>query len=226
MQEILDFLNDLHRNNNRPWFEQNKERYRRAQQSFNGFIQQLIYGIREFDPSIEGVEVKDCTYRIYRDIRFSHDKSPYKTHFGAFIAPGGRKGGYSGYYFHLEADGATYTGSHLIAAGSYCPPPKILESIRTDIFDRPQEFLTLLDTASGFSLDDEFRVKRLPKGFPADFEYADYLKYKDYTLYRTLSDEEVLSPGLLGNVLAECRKVQPYLAWINRATRYAYEEIM
>src|SRR5574344_204710 len=101
MKEIIAFLKDLSNNNNKEWFNANKDRYISVQAKFNEIVEQIIGGIQEFDSSVSGLTVKDCIYRIYRDIRFSNDKSPYKTHMGAYICPGGKKSGYSGYYFHI-----------------------------------------------------------------------------------------------------------------------------
>ncbi len=95
MKEIITFLQELQQNNNREWFIANKTRYTTLQARFNAFVNELIGEISQFDDSITGLTAKDCTYRIYRDVRFSADKSPYKIHMGAFICPGGKKSGYS-----------------------------------------------------------------------------------------------------------------------------------
>ena len=102
MKIVLDFINQLSLNNNKEWFDKNKSFYQEAKHCFETFTQQLIANIETFDPTIRGLQVKDCTYRIYRDLRFSKDKTPYKTHFGAYICPNGKKSGLGGYYFHLE----------------------------------------------------------------------------------------------------------------------------
>ncbi|MDD2611849.1 MAG: DUF2461 domain-containing protein, partial [Bacteroidales bacterium] len=105
MKTILSFLNQISDNNNKSWFDAHKSEYVAANETFNSFIEKLIVGIASFDPSIKGITVKDCTYRFYRDIRFSTNKMPYKTHFGAYICPYGKKSGYAGYYFHIEPKG-------------------------------------------------------------------------------------------------------------------------
>ena len=102
MKQVVEFLTLLHENNDKAWFDSHKEMYKRALSCFEVFTAKLIDGIAAFDPSVRGLTVKDCTWRIYRDTRFSPDKTPYKTHMGAFVAPRGKKGGYSGYYFHVE----------------------------------------------------------------------------------------------------------------------------
>lgn len=225
MRKTVDFLADLRENNNKPWFDANKASFVEAQSEFNDFALRLLEGIGEFDESVRGLQLRDISYRIYRDVRFSNDKTPYKTHFGTYICRGGKKSGYAGYYFHVEAPGADYIGNNILAAGSYCPPPKVLESIRTDIYDDPQRFIGAIDNAKGFRLQDESRLKRAPKGFPADFEHIGLLMYRDYSLYKVVTREELLSPELFDRVLADFKAAKPFLDLLNRATQYAFEEM-
>ena len=100
MDTILAYLRNLEANNNKPWFDAHKNEYQEARAHFNAIIEQLIEGVMAFDPSVKGVGIKESTYRIHKDMRFSKDGLPYKTHFGAYICRGGKKSGYSGYYFH------------------------------------------------------------------------------------------------------------------------------
>ena len=133
MKRVIDFLSDLSRNNNKPWLETNRDRYLQAQELFHSFTRELIEGIAMFDAEVSGLTVKDCTFRLYRDIRFSPDKTPYKTNMGAYICPGGKKSGYAGYYFHLEAPGKGNNGNHFMSSGLYQPAPLVLKSVRDDI---------------------------------------------------------------------------------------------
>ena len=121
MKEIYDFLRELRENNDREWFNAHKKRYVELKAWFDEWVGKLIEKTAGFDEEIEGLNVKDCVYRIYRDVRFSPDKSPYKTHFAAYLAsPGGRNSQRAGYYVHLEPDGS------LLAGGLYCPEPSLL----------------------------------------------------------------------------------------------------
>ena len=129
MKEILVFLNELAAHNDREWFNAHKAEYQSAAARFSDFSAGLIEGIRAFDDTIGPLTPKDCTYRIYRDIRFSKDKSPYKTHMGVYINRGGKKSGYSGYYFHV---GARSVGN-MVAVGDICCPPEVLRILREDI---------------------------------------------------------------------------------------------
>ena len=112
MKEVLQFLQDLSEHNDKPWFEANKQRYLAAKANVDRLAEELIDAIRTFDDSIGPLTPKDCTWRIYRDTRFSHDKRPYKTQMGVYVARGGKKAGFSGYYFQIGAPDA----GHMLAA--------------------------------------------------------------------------------------------------------------
>lgn len=224
MKNIIYFLSDLSVNNNREWFEANKPRYKQVQEEFSAFTEQLITGISRFDSSIAGLTPKDCLYRIYRDTRFSNDKTPYKTHIGAYVCRKGKKSGYAGYYFHIEAEGSNYNGTSLLAAGLYCPQPNVLKSVRDEIFDNGQEFLATINKATGFDMDHNDRLQRVPTGFPKDSEYAEYLKLKDFSLYKGIDNSFITSPKLLEKTLAEFEKSLDFNNLLNRAVDFAYDE--
>ncbi len=126
--QILQFLTELRENNYREWFQDNKKRYDALKDGFTEEVQQLINRIGLFDPEIIGLEAKDCLFRIYRDIRFSPDKTPYKTHFGAYIARGGRSSERGGYYLHLEP------GNSMLSGGVWMPPTPLLKKLRQEFF--------------------------------------------------------------------------------------------
>lgn len=215
MKEILDFLSELKQNNNREWFEANKERYKLLQEQFNALTQQLIDGIVLFDPSVKGVTVKDCTYRIYRDVRFSPNKEPYKTHMGAYVCPGGKKSGLAGYYFHIEPEHS------ILAVGLHCPEPNVLKSVRDEIEDNGAEFLAAIRKAKGFVLDETVKLQRVPKGFPATSEYAEYLKLKEFDLITSLTVDD----HLLETSLKQFKLAKGFNDLLNKAVRYAHEEM-
>lgn len=223
MKRVINFLNTLKHNNNRVWFEEHKREYKEAQSIFNTFVEKLISAISEFDPTVKEQTVKSCTYRIYRDTRFSKDKTPYKTHMGAFISPQGKNGGYSGYYFHIEAEGADYIGSHILSTGIYMPEPIVLKSIKEEIFLNGQDFESLLESAKGFSLDRSNMLKRVPNGYAADSVYSEYLKYKDFFLVKRVDDKYIEDNKLLENVVADFEKTYSFNLWVNKAVHYAYE---
>ena len=226
MQEVLDFFRRLHDNNDREWFDAHRSEWTRVKGLFAAFTGRLIDGIASFDPTVRGLRVQDCTYRIARDTRFSADKRPYKSWIGAFVAPRGKQSGYAGYYFHIEPSGDGLLGNHLMAAGAVCIEPPVLRSIREEVLDHGEELTQAIRAASGFRLDTSNRLKRVPTGFPSDSEYADLLKQKDFCLEKNISEELILSDTLVEYLVEEFRRTQPFIAQLNRAIQYAYEEGM
>jgi len=190
IKKLLDYLHDLGKNNNREWFQKNKSTYDELRKEFEAFINDMIPEIRKFDKNIGMITAKECVFRIYRDIRFSKDKTPYKTHFGAFIANGGRKTLAPGYYIHLTND------ESMIAGGVYMPPPEQFRTPTPVIFYNASDLKAILSD-KGFKkyfggLGDYEKLVRPPKGFPQDFEDIDLLKYKSFTVAHNVSNENLL----------------------------------
>lgn len=221
MKEVISFLAGLQANNDREWFNAHKDDYRAAQQRFNEFTEALIAGISSFDGSVSGLQVKDCTYRIYRDTRFSNDKSPYKCHMGAFICPGGKKSGMAGYYFQVGPDDDGYDAGNMLASGHYCIEPAALRVLREDITYGGSDFADAVATAKGFELDEEGKLKRVPNGYPKDCQWAEYLKFRTYCLVKSPGRTYVTRPGLLGRLLEDFKATKPFLDFVNRAIAYS-----
>lgn len=228
MREAMAFLRELAANNHKAWMDENRERYRLHRGRFERWVEELIDAISTFDPAISGLTAKDCTYRMNRDIRFSADKSPYKTHFSAFIAPRGKNSGLAGYYIHLEpvVEGSSMIGHSILAAGQVCIPPAILRSIREEIVDNGDLMRQHIDEAEGFRIDTEGSLKRLPKGFEGEQHNTDLLRLKDHCLVLDLSEEEICEPDFTQRTLDRFRTAKPYLDQLNRAIEYGYEEYM
>lgn len=220
LKEILAFLRELRENNNREWFNENKERYVRLKKEFDVFTGVLIDKITLFDPEIRGLEVKDCVYRIYRDVRFSPDKSPYKTHFASYIATkGGRNSRRGGYYIHIQPDGCFLSG------GIYCPEPAVLKKLRQDVYDNVDEFKQILDNKEfkkDFSgLDNTNILKNVPSPFPKDCPDGDLLKHKDYTVLSPKLDSFFETGDVLSKILTVFEKLYPF----NRFLNYTIDEM-
>ncbi|HOY37989.1 MAG: DUF2461 domain-containing protein [Bacteroidales bacterium] len=214
LQRIFGFLNELQQNNNREWFRQNEAAYRQSVSLFEKFVQQLVIGINEFDPSIGHPEAKDCIFRIYRDVRFSHNKEPYKTNFGAYIAEGGKKSIKAGYYVHLQP-GASFAGG-----GIYMPAPEILKAIRSEIYYNTEEFKRIMgakEFTTYFSGIYGDKLKTCPKDFPKDFPDASLLVYKDYTVIHSFSDHEMFSENITDEILKVFRAQHPFNDFLNNA---------
>lgn len=220
MKQVLRFLHSLSLHNDKVWFETHKSDYLTAKATVSELAVKLIDGIRSFDGSIGPLSVSDCTYRIYRDVRFSKDKSPYKTHMGVFITRGGKKSGYSGYYFHIDG-----SGKHLLAIGDYMTEPRVLKTLREDIEMGGGDFRRILDSlAPGLYLDTENALKKVPKGFPADSPDAEFLKLRNFCLLKDLDRDFILSPDLASKLLDIFRTGKPFLDYINRAIDFCRED--
>lgn len=227
MKEIIQFLRELENNNNKEWFTTNKNRYKIVQQKVYDLCEQMIIEIGKFDEEIAKLSVKECTYRIYRDTRFSKDKDPYKTHFGIFLAPGGKKSMHAGYYLHIgTGNGNSYPAAHMLASGNYCYDPKAIKILREDISDGWDEFTsTVMDVAdSRFWVDMEGALKKVPKPYTAEAPYADFMRLKSFCLVTNIDEDFMTSPNLVQRVADLFRTTKPFNDYVNRAVDYAREE--
>jgi len=187
---IYKYLLDLRENNNRDWFHANKAQYNQAKKDFELFIELSIEQIKQIDPSVAGNNAKDCIFRIFRDVRFSNDKRPYKTNFGAFIARGGRKSKYGGYYIHIEPEQC------FLGGGCYMPESKTLKAIREEIFHHPEEFKAIITNPNFTNHYPELygdKLKTAPRGYPKDFEHIELLNHKHYAVSKAIPDHIVTS---------------------------------
>lgn len=226
MKEILRFLQELQQNNNREWFHANKQWYQEIQKKWNLFCEELIREVGSFDEDIVKLTLQDCTYRIYRDTRFSNDKTPYKTHFGVFLAPGGKKSMHAGYYFHVSTgEGDTYPHAHMLAAGNYCYDNRAVKILREDISDGWDEFSkeVLAVADSRFQVDMDGALKKVPKEFSADAPYADWMRLKSYSLFTHVDTDFILQPDLAKKVAEIFKTAKPFNDYINRAVDYINE---
>jgi uncharacterized protein (TIGR02453 family) len=213
MNELFDFLSELRQNNNREWFQRNKKRYDVLHRQFIDHVQQLIDRLAAFDGEIAGLEAKSCVYRIYRDIRFSSDKTPYKTHFGAYMTGyGGRTSPYAGYYIHLEPQ------TPMLSGGVWCPPPPLLKKLRRDIYDNMDEFLEIIENPSfkaTFPALEGEMLKRMPAGFPPDDPHDYILKHKDFIVASVKPESFFCSGDWLERTVEDFRKLQPFNRFLN-----------
>ena len=225
MKAIIEFLRQLQCNNNREWFNAHKAEFLKHQDRFHELVEEVIREVSVFDPDLATLTPKDCTFRIYRDVRFSADKSPYKCHFGAFIAKGGKKAGNAGYYFHISTGGGDcYPYCHMLAAGDYCYEPEVMKILREDICYGEGDFDRIVKQADAdFKLDTEGALKRNPKGFPADAPYSEYLRLKFYCLTAMPDDSFWEGKDLAKRIANKFASTKPFLDYINRAIDFARE---
>ena len=235
-KRILSFLRQVMANNNRTWFQEHKAEYDIVRQEFEHGVEQALDRIRSFDQEIAYLKVKDCTYRFYRDTRFSADKSPYKNHLGAYIDAKGKKALRGGYYMHLEP------GHCLLAVGNYWLPTNILTSCRNEIMANTEEWLRRVeskeflkyfgssstssfkeptnisswDQPQGFGLD---KLKTCPSGFPKNWEYVHYLRLKDYCAWHAVADDFFEGDGWLDEMEKIFRAAKPMMDFINNVIK-------
>jgi len=213
-KSTLDFLTAVKCNNNRDWFNANRPVYAEAKENFESFVQEIIDELIQFEPIMKGLEAKSCVYRINRDIRFSNDKSPYKSHFGAFIVRGGKKNGdkFAGYYFHIEP------GKSIMAGGAYMPPAPWLSQIREKISENPDEFIKITtnkEFVKYFGSIDGEKLKTAPKGYPKDHPNVELLKFKSYLVVNEASDKMVLNKDYIDYVIKVFKAMKPLNDYLN-----------
>ncbi len=215
--QLFNFLAHLQIYNDRNWFNENKHEYNEARATFETFINALIAPLNELDPSIGTVTANDCIFRIYRDIRFSNDKTPYKTHFSAFIANGGRKTRLAGYYIHLQPDESFFAG------GIYSPDPATLESIRNTIYHHPDEIRRILDDKTFkklfAGLSDEDKLKNPPKGYPKDFKEIELLKNKHFITHHVFENNFFMKENVVERLMEIIEVQYPLNDFLNRAVQ-------
>lgn len=217
-QSTFQFLKDLQANNERDWFNDHKTRYQAAKEEFENFIDALIAEIGKFDPAVSHFKAKDCVFRIYRDVRFSKDKSPYKTHFGAHITSAPRKSeihSRAGYYIHLQP------GASMLGGGAYLPESKWLRAIREKIYSETDLFKSILNDQSFKKYFGEIEGEKLvkaPKDFPADHPAIELLKQKSFLATHQLKDKDVLSSGFLDHSGRVFQTLYPFDAFLNAAS--------
>ncbi len=210
--EVFEFLKNLTRNNNREWFTEHKNQYVESQQNTIAFLEDLIKEMAGFDEELAKIDAKKSLFRIYRDTRFSKDKIPYKTNFGASLGmgKGSQKGGY---YLHLEP------GKSFIAGGIYRPEPSVLKELRKEISLYAADFLAIINQKEFKKhfpeLDQDDRLKKIPQGFENDNPMAEYLKLKNFIVVYDLKDEEVFDENAVKNLTAIFQLMKPLNDFLN-----------
>lgn len=213
-KETFDFLKKLEKNNNRDWFNANKAAFVKANDNIIAVTGELIGRISKFDPLVAGLDPRSCVFRIYRDVRFSKDKSPYKTNLGAFIAPGGRKAMSPGYYFHVQPK------LFFSAAGKHMPDAGELLKIRTFIDKNTKEFFKVVESkrfVERFGGFDAERLTKPPKGFSADHVALDYLKLKSFTVSQQFADVNAASADYPKMLAESFKAAYPLVAFLRLA---------
>ncbi len=214
----LSFLNNLKKNNNKPWFEKNRDKYISAKMDFENFVKDLVGRTSSFDEDIKTLEVKNCTFRINRDIRFSKDKTPYKSNMGASFNRGGKKSMYAGYYFHLQPGGKSFAGG-----GLWMPSPPELKKLRQEIDYCFPEFTKIISSASfktqygSLEMNKSDMLVNVPKGYEKDNAAVEFLKLKSFVATKNIADAALTLPSLGAEVAKTFKALMPLVKFMNGA---------
>jgi len=215
LQFSLDFLKDLSQNNHKEWMDDNRKRYLEAKEQVIEMVAQILTHVGQFDTSVSSLEPKKTLFRINRDIRFSKNKDPYKTNFGAFLVEGGKKSGLPGYYIHLQP------GNNFLGGGIYQPSAEILGKVRQEIDYTGAELEGIIskkafkDTYAEPYGDD--RLKTAPKGYPKDHPQLSLLQLKHYIFMRQVEDKEVTGEDFVEDATGYLRTLYPFNQFLAKA---------
>lgn len=214
MEQVLQFLQELSENNTKEWFNANRKKYEESREKILFLTDVFINEIRKFDPGIPPMSPKECMFRIFRDVRFSKDKRPYKTNFGSFIAKGGRKSIYPGYYFHIEPTGS------FIGGGIYMPAAGPLKAIRNYIEEHPEEFLAITNNPDFRKFYPEMmdhKLKTAPRGIEKNHKHIDLLRYKSFAFSSPVDNNLLISDKYIEYAINAFRELHKANAFLNEA---------
>ena len=216
-KDVFSFLKQLSKNNNRDWFQKNKERYVEMKEFFEDFVSQALDKMILNDPSLRGLDPKKLVFRIYRDVRFSKDKKPYKTNFAAGFSSSGKGLGKPGYYLHIEPGNKS-----MVAGGLYMPEAGLLAKVRQEI-DYNGDTLKKIFSNPAFKRHfgdfwDGDKLKTVPKGYQKEHPYIEWLRLKSFIVEHSFKDSEVTDKSFLKAVVDAHKKLQPLNAFLTEAT--------
>ena len=216
LRRLVRYLQGLKRHNNKPWFEAHRLEYDALREDFEDLVEQMILLIGKHDPAVRGASPRECIYRIHWDVRFSQDKSPYKSHFAATIGPGSKKGGRPGYYLHIDA-----AGKLLVAAGLYKPERRELEKVRRSILRRPKQ-LEAIANGKKFrrlfgGLSESDKLKSAPRGYPADHPQVELLKLRSFIAWNERPVTKLRPDGAAAYAAETARALHPLVAYLRAA---------
>jgi len=216
--DTIRFLKELTKNNHKDWFDEHRKQYETAKQNFRELVELIIREHSKKDSSLAALSSKDCMFRINRDVRFSKNKAPYKTNFGASIQAGGKKSMLAGYYFHIEPGGKSFVGG-----GLYMPEAAQLQKVRQEIDYNWKEFTGILQakpfikTYGGLEKGEGISLTREPKGYEKDNPAIEMLKLKSWVATAPLLDKQLTQADLPKIILHSFSVLQPLLVFLNRS---------
>ncbi|UBM58841.1 DUF2461 domain-containing protein [Marinilongibacter aquaticus] len=211
--KTLHFLSLLKENNQKEWFQANRELYEMAKANFISSCADILDGLKAIQEDLLHTDVKKCVLRINRDIRFSKDKNPYKVYFGAGFGPGGKSSGRADFYLQIEPEGKSFLGGGMWGASA-----ENLAQWRQEIDYSPENLKGIIEDPAFTSYFNQVagdKLKTSPKGYAKDHPEIELLRYKEMFFYRNFSDQEVCSAAFADEVLDGCRILKPYLDYVN-----------
>lgn len=211
----IRFLTELAANNNKPWFDENRKAYEAAKADHEQLTGRIMQRIVHLEPALEGQKAKDSVFRIFRDVRFSKDKTPYKAHFGAFFSCGGRKFPGAGYYLHIEPGNNSFAGG-----GLWMPEGPLLKAVRQEIDYNFEEFKGIVENKAFKKLlgpVEGDKLKTLPQGYDADNPAIEYLKHKSFTTGHKLTDKDISGKGFEEKIVEIFTAMRPFIDFLNRS---------
>jgi len=217
MKTTLKFLSQLAKNNDKSWFDENRKLYEEARKEYMDLVDEVILHLKKSDPAIGDQTAKSSIFRINRDVRFSKDKSPYKTNFGASINAHGRKSMMPGYYVHVEP------GKSFIGGGLYMAEPAMIKKVRQEIDYNFEEFQSILKSSSFKKTykdiydGKDVKLSRVPQGYEKDNPAAEYLKLKSWIVMREVPDEYMTDSKASSKIVKDLEAMQPLLVFLNKA---------
>ena len=211
----IKFLQQLGKNNNKVWFDAHRDEYAAAKEDFEQLVTGVLQGLGASEPLFKDLQAKDCVFRIFRDVRFSKDKTPYKAHFSAGFSKGGRKFPGAGYYLHIEPGGKTMAGG-----GLWMPDAPLLKAIRQEIDYNFREFKSIIEDKKFkklFGAISGEQLKTLPKGYDADNPAIEYLKMKSFVAgNESITDAELTDKGLTKKIVESFNTMRPFIDFLNK----------
>lgn len=211
----ITFMSQLAKNNNKPWFDAHKDQYLAVKEDFEQLVTDVLAGLAMMEPAFRDTKARDCIMRIYRDVRFSKDKSPYKTNLGAGFGMAGGKNVYGGYYLHIEPGGKSFAGG-----GMWQPEGPVLKAIRQEIDYNFDEFSKIINDKQFkklFKKIDGDRLVKVPQGYSEDNPAIEYLKLKSFTVGTNFADEDLTSKTIAKKIVDAYKTMKPFVDFLNRA---------
>lgn len=215
-KSTLQFLSLLHENNNKVWFDENRKMYELAKGDFENFVSNILIANTKLIPELEGKKAKDCIFRVFKDVRFSKDKVPYKNNFGAAFSKAQKKTLGAAFYIHLQPGNNSFVGG-----GIWMPEATTLKAIRQELDYNFDDFKSIIQKPSFKkmfgTLDQSQKLKNCPKDYSEDNPALEFLKLKSFTVGTSFADKEMLGKDAVDKISTIIKEMKPFIDFLNKA---------